>query len=163
MKRTRKSIQYLALAAVLLGFLAPTTAQERQISRKGVPPAVLAAFTSAYPNATIKGFSKEKENGQTLYEVECEEGKTMRDVTFTEDGTVVSVEETVEISEVPPAVKAALDNRVPGGRIKKAEKIIKGGVITYEFQVKHNGKKIEIVYDPEGNELNFEIKTGIFG
>lgn len=151
--RVQRLAQFLLLAALVLGLSPSVPAQEQQIMRKGVPAAVLAAFTEAYPNATIKGYSKETENGQVLYEIESEEGKTVRDVTYSAAGQLISVEETLEVGELPSAVKAALDKNYLGGKIQKAEKITKGTVVTYEFKIKHNGKKMEIVFDPEGNEL----------
>jgi uncharacterized membrane protein YkoI len=154
MKRWQTSFQLLAATALVLGLAASFLAQEQQVRRKGVPELVLAAFEKAYPNATIKGFSKEKDDtGRITYEVECEEGTVKRDVTYLADGTLISIEETVEPSQVPPAVKAAVDTRFPSGRILKAEKIIQGDAVTYEFQVRHNGRKTEIVFDADGNEL----------
>ena len=158
MNHTHKLVQLLGLAALVGGLSALALAQEeqeQQIKRKGVPVTVLEAFQKAYPNATIKGYSKEpeKETGQTVYEIECVEGKTMRDVTYSADGTLISIEETLEESELPPGVRAALDQKFPGGKIRKAEKVTKGAVVGYEFQIKHNGRKTEIVLDPEGNEL----------
>ena len=150
--RTRL-FQTLLLAVLLLSFGAVLLTQEQQVRRKGVPEPVLAAFEKAYPNATIKGFSKEKDDaGRMTYEVECEEGTVKRDVTYLPDGTLVSIEEVVEPGEVPPAVKAAVDTKFPSGKILKAEKIIKGEVVTYEFQVRHNGRKTEVVFDANGNE-----------
>ncbi|MGH8248992.1 MAG: PepSY-like domain-containing protein, partial [Gammaproteobacteria bacterium] len=128
--------------------------QEQQVRRKGVPEPVLAAFEKAYPNATVKGYSKEKDDaGQIIYEVECEEGKVKRDVTYRADGTLVSIEETVEPDEWPSAIRAAVDSKFPGGKVLKAEKIIKGDTVTYEFQIRHNGRKTEVVFDPAGNEV----------
>jgi uncharacterized membrane protein YkoI len=149
--RTRP-VQLLLLAALVLGLPAATLTQEQQIRRKDVPAPVLAAFERAYPNARIKGYSREPENGQILYEIESVEGKTRRDVTYTADGTLVSVEETVALSELPPGVKAALDQRFPGGKILKTEKVMKGGFVGYEFEVRHNGRRTEILFDADGNE-----------
>ncbi len=154
MKRWQRLVPLVFVTAVVVALAAPFLAQEQQIRRKGVPEPVLAAFEKANPNATIKGFSKEKDDaGRTLYEVECVEGKTKRDVTYLADGTLVSIEEIVEASEVPVAVRTAVDTKFPGGKILKAEKIIQGDVVTYEFQVRHNGRKTEIVFDAEGNEV----------
>lgn len=163
MKRTQMLVQLLVLAALVLGLTAATLAGERQIGREEVPAAVLAAFAGAYPKATVKGYSTEKENGQTVYEIESVEGMVMRDVTYATDGTLVSVEETLDQSELPRGVKAALHKKFPKGKVLKAEKITKGTVVTYEFQIEHEGKQIEIVFDPEGNELKMEIKTGDAG
>lgn len=65
-------------AVVRLGFLAgivsllsfPAIAQEVKLKKKQVPRAVISAFESAYPQATIRGFARGKENGMAYYEVE---------------------------------------------------------------------------------------------
>ncbi len=154
MKRWHKPFPLLVVTTLVLGLAASFLAQEQQIRRKGVPEPVLAAFEKAYPNATVKGYSKEKDDaGQTVYEVECEEGKVKRDVTYLADGTLVSVEETVEQSELPSAVKAAVDTRFPGGKILKIEKIVRSDRVAYEFQIRHNGRKTEVAFDLDGKEV----------
>jgi len=154
MKRWQKWFQCVAATTVVLGLAAPFLAQEQAVRRKGVPEPVLAAFEKAYPNVTVKGYSKEKDDaGRVVYEVECEEGKVKRDVTYLADGTLVSIEETVEPAEWPSAVKAAVDSKFPGGKVLKAEKIIRGDTVAYEFQIRHKGRKTEVAFDPEGNEV----------
>ena len=62
----------LAAAFVFTGafILQTSLAQEKEIKRKDVPKAVLAAFAKAYPNAKAREFSMDKENGKTMYEIE---------------------------------------------------------------------------------------------
>ena len=153
MKRTQRLVQLVVLATLVLGLSASALAQEQRILRKDVPAVVLAAFAGAYPKATIKGYSKEMDKGQTVYEIESVEGKTTRDVTYSADGKLISVEESVNTSELPPGVKAVLDKKFPGGKILRAEKVTKGTVVGYEFRIEHLGKTTEIVFDPKGNEL----------
>ena len=154
MKRWHKPFPLLVVAGLVLGLAASFLAQEQQVRRKGVPEPVLAAFEKAYPNATVKGYSKEKDDaGRTVYEVECVEGTVKRDVTYLADGTLVSVEEIVELGAVPSVVKAAVDTKFPGGKILRVEKIMKSDQVAYEFQVRHNGRKTEVVFDPDGNEV----------
>jgi hypothetical protein len=128
-------------------------AAEQTLKQKDVPAPVLAAFQKAYPKAKMIGFSKEVEGGQTRYEVESVEGKVHRDVTYAADGKVVSVEESLEAADIPPAVKAAIDKKFPGGKIVLAEKVTEGGKVGYEFQIEHNKKRHEIVFDAKGNEI----------
>ena len=45
-------------------------AQEKQIKRSDLPPAVEKTVAAQSAGAEIRGFSKEKEHGQTLYEAE---------------------------------------------------------------------------------------------
>ena len=158
MKRIQKLVPLLALAALVLGLTATTLAGERQIERKDVPAAVLAAFAGAYPKAEIKGYSTEEENGQTVYEIESVEGLVTRDVTYATNGTLISLEETLDTSALPRKVKSALHKAFPKGKVLKAERITKGTAVTYEFQIEHNGQKSEVVFDPQGNELERETK-----
>jgi uncharacterized membrane protein YkoI len=158
MKRTQKLVPLLGVAALVFGLAAALLAGERQIERKEVPAAVLAAFAGAYPKATIKGYSTEEENGQTVYEIESVEGLVTRDVTYTADGAVVSLEETLETGALPRGVKSALKKNFPTGKVLKAERITKGTTVTYEFQIEDKGQKFEVVFDPKGNELERETK-----
>lgn len=153
MKYTQRLVQLVVLASLILGLSASSLTQERRISRKSVPAAVLAAFTKAYPKAMIKWCSKETSKGQTVYEIVSLEGKARRDIIFSADGALILAEESMDVSEMPPGVKAALDKKFPGAKILRSEKVTKGSVVGYEFQIKHNRKTTEVVFDSMGNEL----------
>src|ERR1700682_3388815 len=84
-------ITRIAAAVSLLSFSA--AAQEKKITAKQVPAAVSAAFKTAYPKATIRGYAQEKENGKVFYEIESLDGKTKRDILYNADGTVAEMEE----------------------------------------------------------------------
>jgi hypothetical protein len=58
------------LAFLALATLAVADDQEKKIKRADLPPAVEKTVAAVSQGATIKGFSQEVENGQTLYEVE---------------------------------------------------------------------------------------------
>ena len=64
MKVTRVVVRLGLFASVvsLLSFSA--FAQDIKLKKKQVPRAVISAFRSAYPLATIRGFAREKENGK---------------------------------------------------------------------------------------------------
>jgi len=61
-------VAMIAAAVSLLSFSA--AAQEKKITAKQVPAAVITAFKASYPNATIRGYAQEKENGKVFYEIE---------------------------------------------------------------------------------------------
>jgi hypothetical protein len=161
-KRIQTLVQVAVLASLILGLSASSLTQERRIACKNVPAAVLAAFTEAYPKAVIKGCSKEMDKGQTVYEIVSVEGKTRRDIIYSADGKLILVEESLDVSEMPPPVKAALDKKFPGAKILRSEKVTKGTVVGYEFQIENKSKRTrrrlprlrtEIVFDSMGNEL----------
>ncbi|MBI3484618.1 MAG: PepSY-like domain-containing protein [Acidobacteria bacterium] len=133
---------------------AKTEDGEMKITKKDVPAAVIAAFEKAYPKATMKGFSKEVEKGQTLYEIESVEGKMTRDATYAADGKVHAVEESVEMKDVPTAVQQALEKKYPKAKIRVAEKVMEGTSVGYEFKVTTaEGKKAEVKFDASGKEV----------
>jgi hypothetical protein len=156
MKNARCFTAWLtALAALAILFLSSNAgAQEKKITKKDLPPAVLAAFQKAYPKAEIKGVSEEKgKDGKMEYEVESVEGKTGRDVAYLADGKVIEVEETCVL---PDAVRKAIDQKYPKGKIEKAERIIKGTKVEYEAVVEVGEKKSEVVLDAAGKILKAE-------
>jgi hypothetical protein len=129
-------------------------AGETKITKKDVPAAVLASFEKAYPKATMKGFSKEVEKGQTLYEIESLEGKMARDATYAADGKVAAVEESMETKDAPTAVQQALEKKYPKAKVNKAEKVMEANTVAYEFHVTTaQGKKAEVKFDAKGKEL----------
>jgi hypothetical protein len=126
---------------------------EKAITKKDVPPPVLAAFAKAYPKATVKGYAKEMEKGKTAYEVESMEGKTHRDVLFATDGQLLIVEESMDMKDVPAAVQQALEKKYPKAKVDLAEKVTEGNNVGYEFKlITAAGKKAEAKFDAKGKE-----------
>src|SRR6267378_1635562 len=101
----------IATAVSLLSFSA--AAQEKKITAKQVPAAVIAAFKTSYPHATIRGYAQEKENGKVFYEIESVEGTTHRDVLYNADGTVAEIEESIAATELPADAQQAIKQKYP--------------------------------------------------
>jgi hypothetical protein len=145
----------LFIWVVLLAFAGsiPALAGEEKITRKNVPPAVLKSFDQAYPHAKVKAYARETENGVTYYELETIEGKTHRDILYTEDGTAVEIEEAVTMSALPEAVAKSFAKESPTSKPSKIEKVTKGTVVTYDFTM---GKgRSELVIDPSGAVVKY--------
>ena len=113
----------------------PTPATAKSRAKTPLPPAVEAAFKTAYPNAIIKRVSKEREGGHDVYEVESIDAGLARDINYLADGTIVDIEEAINAADVPPAVAAALTKRYPTAKIIKREKLTEGAKVSYEFQL----------------------------
>lgn len=137
------------------GVAAPAAQGEKKISMKTAPPAVREAFEKQFPQARVLGVSEEKAPEGMLYEVESEWRGRHYDVTYKAGGALVSVEETIPMSEVPPAVAAALKKEFPSAKVVRAEKITEGGVLSYEFQLK-GGPKKEAKFSADGKLLESE-------
>ena len=126
------------------------------VDLKILPEAVLAAFKAAYPQAEIKGASKEVENGATQFEIESVDGKLNRDLLYAADGKVIEMEETTAPENLPEAVKATLAKDYPGAKVLKAEILTKGEVKLFELSLQINDKKMGVTIDPSGKIVEKE-------
>lgn len=130
----------------------PSTARARTASTKGATPAIEAAFRKAYPDATIKHVSKEKENGREQYEVESIDHGKARDLIYLADGKMIEMEEELPAAELPAAVASAVKAKYPAATITKSEKltITEGTVIQYELALRGAPVK-SVTLTPEGH------------
>lgn len=150
----------LVLAATVilaLSTLAQEHEHEKKIQRTDLPSAVDNAVAEQSTGATIKGYSEEKENGQTYYEAEMTVNGHSKDVLFDSNGSIVEVEEWVAVESLPADIRSALQAKAGDGKIAKVETIKKKGkLVAYEAKVMTNGKKSEIQVGPDGKPLNHE-------
>ncbi len=147
----------IAFAAGVLLLAGNSSAQEKKIKRSDLPPAVEKTVAAQSGSATIRGFSTEKENGQTLYEVEMTVSGHSKDVSMTADGSIVEVEEQVALDSLSAEVKAGLQAKAGKGKILKVESLTKKDkLVAYEAKVETNGKKTEIQVGPDGKPLDHE-------
>ena len=112
-----------------------------------VPEAVKTAFANKFPGATAEWG---KENSKE-YEAEFKlDGKSMS-ANFLTDGTWLETEAEISMTDVPSAVKTAVEKKYPGAVISKVYKIDNSkGELTYEAEIKTSGKKKELVLKADG-------------
>jgi uncharacterized membrane protein YkoI len=152
-----RAIAVAAAAAVLFSVFAIAQDQERKIQRSDLPPAVEKAVAEQSKGATIRGFSQEKENGQTYYEAELMVNGHTKDVLVDANGSVVEVEEQVSIESLPPAVRQGLQDKAGKGKLFKVETLTKKDkLVAYEAKVLTNGKTSEVQVGPDGKDLDHE-------
>jgi uncharacterized membrane protein YkoI len=142
----------LALTTIAFG-----QESERKIQRADLPPAVEKTVAAQSQGATIKGFSQEKENGQTFFEAEMTLNGHSKDVLIDTNGAVVEVEEQVSLDSLPAAVKDGLQAKAGKGKILKVESITKyDQLVAYEAKVATGGKKSEVQVGTDGKPLDHE-------
>jgi uncharacterized membrane protein YkoI len=149
-----RTISRAALTAMAVSLLAlAAVAQEKKITAKDVPAAVISAFKTTYPNATIRGYAREKEKGKVFYEIQSREGTTTRDVLYNSDGTVAEVEESVAASDLPAEVQRAFKEKYPKAVITKAERTTAGDKVSYEIVARLGKRKVTLEVDSSGRVL----------
>ncbi len=76
-------------------------------------------------------------------------------ITSTLASTAASAEEKkVQIDDVPPVVKTAIEKAVGGGRLVDIGEVTTDAQKTYEIEMHVEGKEIDVVFDATGHELS---------
>lgn len=152
-----KTSAMCVLAGVVALMATSAKGQEEKIKRSDLPPAVQKTVVAQSQGAVVRGFSKEKEKGQTYYEAEMTVNGHGKDVLMDESGAIVEVEEQVVLDSLPAAVKEGLEAKAGKGKIVKVESITKHDkLVAYEAQVTTAGKKSEVQVGPDGKPLDHE-------
>ncbi len=134
--------------ACSLGYVAADT----KIKVEQLPPAVRSAMQEQTKGATVLGASKERENGRMTYEVETRRDGKGRDLTFAADGSLLEVEQEVDLESVPGPAKEALRKRAAGEKIEKVESVTQGSTVSYEAEVRAmSGKSREVAVNADGS------------
>src|ERR1700738_4600392 len=139
----------ILIAGLLFAVLA--SSQEKKIKRSDLPPAVEKTVVAQSAGATVKGFSKENEKGQTYYEAEMLVNGHTKDILIDTNGAIVEVEEEVAMDALPAEVKAGEGKLVKVETITKKDKLV-----AYEAQVTKGAKKSEVQVGPNGKPLDHE-------
>jgi hypothetical protein len=156
----------VAVALGLAASCAPARADEETIPLKKVPEAVRRAVKEKFPEAKIKKAAREEDDGKTVYEItliedeDDEDDDETIDVSLKPDGTILEIEETIEEEDLPRKVLAAVKRWFSKAEIEKAEKVTKGGKVTYEVLLEADDEgedeeeKLEVVLDRSGKILS---------
>ena len=132
-------------------------ASEEPVKMKNLPKAVQATVQEQSKGATVRGLSKETDNGTTYYEVELKVNGHNKDVLIDSTGAVVEIEEEMAMASVPAAVKAELEKHIRGGKITMVESVTKNdAIVAYEAHVKTGRKHSEVKVGPDGQLIATE-------
>ena len=143
-------------AALVVGIAMPSgiIAAEKKITRAQLPAAVERTVAQQSQGAVIKGFSTEKEGGQTVYEMELTVNGRAKDISMDAQGNILETEEEVALASLPGRVQAALTKAAGTGTIVKVESLTKQGkLVAYEADIQSGKKHREIQVGPEGQRV----------
>jgi hypothetical protein len=149
----KMSNRLISGAALLTALMPAASAQEyeKRVRMNSLPGVVRKTVLEQSKGAVIRGLSKEVENGKTFYEVELKVAGHNKDILIDSTGAIVEIEEQVELSSLPPAVRATIEAKAGSGKVMLVESITKGGaIVAYEAHVKTGTRWSEIVVGTDG-------------
>ncbi len=117
------------------------------VRAEDVPAAARAALRKLAGGARILKVEREREEGVEVYEAEWRDKGTKHEAAVTADGTLIEMEESVRLSDLPLAVRAAVAKHFP--RNVRAE-VAKKTIIVYEIEARVDGEEKELYVFPTG-------------
>lgn len=133
-------------------------ANEEKTTLEKIPAKAAEAIKHHAAGNPITGVSKETEDKQTVYEGAIQTKHGIREVSVDAEGKLVSDEQTIQLSEAPGKVQAAVNEKTAGGKLEKLEKVQEKGETTYEALVTTKEGRAELVFAADGKLLKTEKK-----
>lgn len=132
--------------------------QEREIKEAEVPAAALAALRKLAGDAKFTEFAEEIKYGSKFYEGSWKTAAGHNvDALVTASGDLAEIEEEVPSDQVPAAVLAAV-RKLSGADAKLFCE--KKTMILYEVKFKKGDERHEVLYAPEGREIEKAVEKG---
>jgi len=135
-----KNLSVYALLAI--STITTSCAQEKK-----VPENIVKAFEKEHPNTKVS-WDFEKEG----YEAEFEINEKDASESYDFNGKKIASEIEIEKRELPQNILQYLSKNYPKNKIKETAKITDSNkVITYEVELKIDGKKQDLLFSSTGN------------
>ena len=150
MKTFHRFTTIILVGILVISVASSGSAQDKKITKKDVPAAVLKAFEAAYPKAKVNNYGTEAEKGVTFYELETIEGKIKRDLLYKADGTLAELEEILTPAMVPEAITKTIKAEFPKGKIVSGEKTTQGSAVTFDIVVANGKEKVRVDLNADG-------------
>ncbi len=160
----RKELRLVGLIMVMgaLVCLSVYAEKEHKAKKAKLPEAVAAAVQSMYPQGEIEE-AKMEEEGLKIYEIEVNQNGREYEVSIAPDGTLVEEEQEIAVQDLPQAIQDA----IAGSDVEEVTKEVTYWVvtltklenpeITYEVELKQNGKESEMEFSEDGTLLKQEF------
>lgn len=153
------SLAVFATLSLAVSVVAASAPQRPAGNGRTVPANVMAALTTKFPQAKIDKWSKEKEEGKEVYDIEFRQGDRKFEADIFADGTIHNWEQQVAASDLPQPVVQTVSRQFPKAEMKEIMAVT--GVTNgnehlegYEIVVKRALKKdVEITIAPDGKVL----------
>jgi hypothetical protein len=121
------------------------------------------ALKAKFPKAEIRKWTKEKEGGTVIYDIEFKQEGRHCEADIKEDGTYINFEKEIAARDLPEAVKKAVDKKYPKATLKEIMEVteVKGKedkLEGYEIVlVSADNKTVELMVAPDGKILEEEV------
>jgi uncharacterized membrane protein YkoI len=121
-----------------------------------IPQVVMHTLKAKFPEAEINKWTKEKEGDIVIYDIEFKQQDRKFEADIREDGTIHNWEKEITATNLPEAIKKAVEEKYPNSNLKEIMEItaVKDGqdaLEGYEVVLETADKKeVEVTVAPDG-------------
>ena len=116
--RNYRIVSAVAVLSLFLATLAASAQDKKDIEPNKIPKNVMDALKTKFPKAEIHKCTKEKEDGKVVYDIEFKQEGRKFEADITEAGVITNWEKEIAASDLPNAVKAAVEKKYPKSTLK---------------------------------------------
>lgn len=146
-------------AAACTFFTAGVRAADDPKDLDKIPKPVMESLNAKFPEAKIQKWTKESENGKTVYDIEFKQKGRKAEADIFEDGSIQNFEREFDAKKLPAAVIESVEKKYPKAAMKEVMEIteMKNGKEThggFEIVLETDAKKsVELTVSKEGKVL----------
>jgi uncharacterized membrane protein YkoI len=153
------TVSCLAAAVLMTGLACGTYAGEsKKVALSDVPESAQAAIKKFAGENAISKIKQKSEDGKVVYEAKLKVNDLKQEIEVLADGTVITTEKEIRLTQTPDAVQKAINQAATGGTVKEVVEENEGGKVSYEAEIVVNGTKKEIKFSADGKILESEDK-----
>lgn len=98
-------------------------ADEERVPLDKLPKVVREAVEKRFPKVEMKEASKERDGDKVVYEITIEKDGKATDVTVTEAGAIILIEQEIEFKDLPTPVVKRFEEKYPRAKYKAVESV----------------------------------------
>ena len=157
--RNQMTVSCLVAAVLMTGLACSSYAgEDKKVALSDVPESAQAAIKKFAGENTVSKIKQKSEDGKIVYEAKLKINDLKQEIEVLADGTVISTEKEIKLSQLPDAVQKAIHEAATGGAVKEVVEENEGGKVSYEAEIVVNGTEKEIKFSSEGKILESEEK-----
>jgi Putative beta-lactamase-inhibitor-like, PepSY-like len=157
------SVGCLLMAVLVVLVLPQSAACEQEKDQRDldkIPKKVMDTLKARFPEAEIHKWTKERDGGIVIYDIEFKQEGRKFEADIKEDGTIHNWEKELAVQYLPDAVKKAVEKKYPKSLLKEIMEItaVKNGkdeLEGYEIVLETAARKneVEVTVAPDGRIL----------
>ena len=109
-------------------------------------------------SGTLDGITRSIDSGVVFYDVDVIDGGKTQTLTFDSKGAVVSREEDIVLTAVPDAAQKQIQTLSSGGQVIGITKVTENDEVSFDVDVRQNGKVNSYSLAADGKMLPAEDK-----